>query len=379
MKDKITNPFVTGGYISPQYFCDRVNETDHLLKAISSRRNITLISLRRMGKTGLLKHVKQTLENENKSRAVIYVDLMPTMNGNDMLNAVSSALLRMRQDEKNVFEKILTLLASLRPRISYDSLTGQPSLELKVESPADIQLGLGHLLTYISGIQKELVFMLDEFQQICRYPEENMEQLLRSVIQTFPGIPFIFSGSSKHMLEPMFSAAGRPFYQSTELMYLNKIEAAEYRNFIVEKMEAAGKKILPEVIDGIFSWTRLHTFYVQYICNLLFESGNKLLDKEAVIQVFQKLLVSYEPLFVSYRNLIPSHQFKLLQAIAVEDGIAQPTANAFIAKHTLTSASSVGTSLKALAEKEMIVHDGNQWLVYDVFFSRWLEYHYGNR
>ncbi len=379
MKDKITNPFVTGGYISPQYFCDRVNETDHLLKAISSKRNITLISLRRMGKTGLLKHVKQTLENENKSRAVIYVDLMPTMNGNEMLNAVSSALLRVRQDEKNVFEKILTLLAALRPRISYDSLTGQPSLELKVESPADIQLGLGHLLTYISGIKKELVFMLDEFQQICRYPEENMEQLLRSVIQTFPGIPFIFSGSSKHMLEPMFSAAGRPFYQSTELMYLNKIEAGEYRNFIVEKMEAAGKKILPEVIDEIFTWTRLHTFYVQYICNLLFESGNKLLDKEAIVQVFQKLLVSYEPLFVSYRNLIPSHQFKLLQAIAVEDGIVQPTANAFIAKHNLTSASSVGTSLKALAEKEMIVHDGNQWLVYDVFFSRWLQYHYGNR
>ncbi len=376
MKDKITNPFVTGGYISPQYFCDRVNETDHLLKAISSKRNITLISLRRMGKTGLLKHVKQTLENENKSRAVIYVDLMPTMNGNEMLNAVSSALLRVRQDEKNVFEKILTLLAALRPRISYDSLTGQPSLELKVESPADIQLGLGHLLTYISGIKKELVFMLDEFQQICRYPEENMEQLLRSVIQTFPGIPFIFSGSSKHMLEPMFSAAGRPFYQSTELMYLNKIEAGEYRNFIVEKMEAAGKKILPEVIDEIFTWTRLHTFYVQYICNLLFESGNKLLDKEAVVQVFQKLLVSYEPLFVSYRNLIPSHQFKLLQAIAVEDGIAQPTANTFIAKHNLTGASSVGTSLKALAEKEMIVHEGHQWLVYDVFFSRWLEYHF---
>ena len=376
MKDKITNPFVTGGYISPQYFCDRVNETDHLLKAISSKRNITLISLRRMGKTGLLKHVKHTLENENKSLAVIYVDLMPTMNGNEMLNAVSSALLRVRQDEKNVFEKILTLLAALRPRISYDSLTGQPSLELKVESPADIQLGLGHLLTYISGIKKELVFMLDEFQQICRYPEENMEQLLRSVIQTFPGIPFIFSGSSKHMLEPMFSAAGRPFYQSTELMYLNKIEAGEYRNFIVEKMEAAGKKILPEVIDEVFTWTRLHTFYVQYICNLLFESGNKLLDKEAIVQVFQKLLVSYEPLFVSYRNLIPSHQFKLLQAIAIEDGIVQPTANAFIAKHNLTSASSVGTSLKALAEKEMIVHDGKQWLVYDVFFSRWLEYHF---
>jgi hypothetical protein len=54
MKNKITNPFVTGGYIGPDYFCDRQNETDLLLRAISSKRNLTLISLRRMGKTGLL-------------------------------------------------------------------------------------------------------------------------------------------------------------------------------------------------------------------------------------------------------------------------------------------------------------------------------------
>jgi hypothetical protein len=52
MKNIIANPFVTGGYIGPEYFCDRQMETEKLLKAISSRRNVTLISLRRMGKTG---------------------------------------------------------------------------------------------------------------------------------------------------------------------------------------------------------------------------------------------------------------------------------------------------------------------------------------
>jgi hypothetical protein len=52
MKNIIANPFVTGGYIGPEYFCNRQKETEKLLKAISSRRNVTLISLRRMGKTG---------------------------------------------------------------------------------------------------------------------------------------------------------------------------------------------------------------------------------------------------------------------------------------------------------------------------------------
>lgn len=59
--------------------------------------------------------------------------------------------------------------------------------------------------------------------------------------------------------------------------------------------------------------------------------------------------------YVNYRNLLPSHQFRLLKSIAVEDGILQPTSGNFISRNELTSASSVSTSLKALADKEMTV------------------------
>jgi len=375
--NKIANPFVTGGYTGPGYFCDRQNEVNQLLQAISSKRNVTLISLRRMGKTGLLKHTKHLLEQTKKPAAIAYIDLMPTMNGNEMLNTLSTALLRLKKNEKNFFERVLAILSTLRPSITYDSLTGQPSLTLKIETPADIQMGLDNLMHFIMEIKQDLVFMFDEFQQISRYPEKNMEQSLRSIIQSHPTIPFIFSGSSKHMLEPMFSAANRPFYQSAELMYLTKIPDPDYRSFILEKFQTGGKKINDDMLSRIFNWTRLHTFYVQYVCNLLFESESKILDNDQISRAFHHILTSYEPLFASYRNLIPPHQFRLLQAIAIEDGVAQPTSGTFINKHNLTNASSVSTSLKALAEKEMIVHDGNQWLVYDVFFARWLEYHYG--
>jgi AAA+ ATPase superfamily predicted ATPase len=97
MKTEITNPFITGGYLSPEYFCDRAEETKRITDAISSRRNMTLISLRRMGKTGLLKHVKFQLEHSKKPFAVIYADLLPTMNSNEMLNSISSALYRVRK------------------------------------------------------------------------------------------------------------------------------------------------------------------------------------------------------------------------------------------------------------------------------------------
>jgi len=50
------NPFIASGYVSPEYFCDRKEETQQLIKEIKNGNNLALISTRRMGKTGLIKH-----------------------------------------------------------------------------------------------------------------------------------------------------------------------------------------------------------------------------------------------------------------------------------------------------------------------------------
>jgi len=52
----IINPFLTGGYVSAEYFCDREKESESLVKNILNGNNLVLISPRRMGKTGLIEH-----------------------------------------------------------------------------------------------------------------------------------------------------------------------------------------------------------------------------------------------------------------------------------------------------------------------------------
>lgn len=376
MKKPLINPFITTGYVSPDYFCDRIEETERIINAIRSGRNLLLISLRRIGKTGLLRHVKYYLENDKKTHSVIYIDLLPTANATDMLNALSTALIRLKRDEKNFFEKVLNVLGSLRPRLTIDTLTGQPSIELKIESGSDIQSGMDNLMKLIMGIKNDVVIMFDEFQQTGNYPEKNTEHILRTIIQSYSQIPFIFSGSSKHMLENMFLSPTRPFYQSAELMYLGNIREENYQEYISSIFSHDNIKIDSDAMSEIFEWTRKHTFYVQYVCNILYEKRSGNISLKMVHNIFHQVLENFEPLFVSYRNLIPGHQFRLLQAIAAENGIRQPTSGSFIRKHNLTSASSVATSLKSLAEKEMIIYDRNVWLVYDVFFARWMEYHY---
>jgi AAA+ ATPase superfamily predicted ATPase len=376
MKASIQNPFVISGYVSPGFFCDRKDESARIMKAIHAGRNLTLISLRRMGKTGLLKHVKHQLESKSKSWSVIYADLLPTLNGNDLLTTISNALIRAGKNEKNFLEKILAALSALRPALTIDQFTGQPSLELKAESPAMIQTGLDQILDLIKGINRNLVFMFDEFQQISNYPEKNIEHILRTIIQSYPAVHFIFSGSSRHMLENMFMSAGKPFYRSTELMYLERIEPGEYRKFIIANFGEFGIKIDDDAIKLIFYWTRLHTWYVQYVCNKIFESGEKKVNLTVVNRIFLQILTESEPEYVNYRNLLTVQQFKLLIALASEKGVEMPTSGKFISKYDLTSPSSVKTSLKSLSEKEMIMNENGKWLVYDVFFSRWLEYHY---
>ena len=52
----IDNPFITYGYESAEYFCDRQEETHLLTTLLTNGNHVALISPRRMGKTGLLNH-----------------------------------------------------------------------------------------------------------------------------------------------------------------------------------------------------------------------------------------------------------------------------------------------------------------------------------
>lgn len=50
------NPFITNGYVSADYFCDRQQETETLVRYVTNGNNVALVSPRRLGKTGLIEH-----------------------------------------------------------------------------------------------------------------------------------------------------------------------------------------------------------------------------------------------------------------------------------------------------------------------------------
>jgi AAA+ ATPase superfamily predicted ATPase len=67
MQAKLNNPFLVAGYHSPAYFCDREAETGKIVSALYNDWNISLISPRRIGKTGLIHHVFYQLHERDKN------------------------------------------------------------------------------------------------------------------------------------------------------------------------------------------------------------------------------------------------------------------------------------------------------------------------
>ena len=67
----IRNPFIINGYISPTYFCDRKAESEMLIRQITNGNNTALISTRRMGKTGLIRHCFQSKEIQHITHSLL--------------------------------------------------------------------------------------------------------------------------------------------------------------------------------------------------------------------------------------------------------------------------------------------------------------------
>ncbi|MEO8147670.1 MAG: ATP-binding protein [Bacteroidia bacterium] len=373
---EIENPFILTSYESPAYFCDRAAEAKRLQTAFRARRNITLIAQRKIGKTGLIKHVFYQM-NRSKQAVCLYVDIMRTQNLEDFVNVLAKAIIgKLDSKPVAVIKKILELLSSFRPQISYDALTSEPDVTLTLSNDKDTVLSLDKIFEYLKeqSRTKMVIVAIDEFQQILEYPEKNVEAHLRTFIQHLTNVKFIFSGSMKHLMIKMFHEANRPFYQSTEWMSLDKIDAGVYLSFIKAHFEKAKRKIREEDIKYMIEWTRNHTYYVQALCSELYETHEKIITRDIIHHAMHELLLKNENIYFSYRNLLTSQQWNLLEALAKEDGVKNILAQSFLRKHKLSATSSVKTTLKALVDREMIVQDDDgTYHVYDVFFSRWLE------
>jgi len=376
---KYINPFIVKGYISKEYFCNREKELNILHRNTLNGCNTTLISPRKMGKTGLIFRYFEDLADENTIQS-IYFDVYSSSSLKDFIKLMAEAILQ-KFPEKNVIGKrFMKFLKGLRPLISFDPLTGLPQIQIDYHSPQDVIYTLQGLFNFLEAQQTPIVMAIDEFQQIGKYPNENVEALLRTQIQQLKHIQFIFCGSNRSMMTEMFMNAKRPFFASTRPLSLDKIDNADYETFIKIFFESDKRQIHDEALKAILDWTKTHTFYTQNLCNILFSMKTNIIDIQVVKNAMAHILNENESYFFQYRQLLTPAQWNYLIAVAKENEVSQITAQDFISKYNIGTPANSKRILNSLIEKELILENKSQekvvYQIYDVFFSRWLEAKY---
>ncbi len=365
------NPFLLTGYVSPDYFCDREQETQKLISALQNGRNVTLISPRRMGKTGLIRHIFHQMEAEKQAKCY-YVDLYKTDGLASLVEQLASVVLgSLDTTEAKIIKQVTTFFKSLRPLLSFDSLTGVPTFMVDVK-PELAEHSLAEIFSYMEQSGQLCVIAMDEFQTIVDYGEKNVEALLRSHVQHLTSVHFIFSGSQRHVLENMFALANRPFYQSTQILNLYEIQESSYYQFAKEKLEAHHQQIPTDVFNDLYQRLAGHTWYIQMVMNRLYESGQKQITKPLVNKVLNEIIDENEATFQTFMRLITPAQARLLKAIAKEGTVQQALGSSFISKHQLGATSTIRSAIQSLVEKELVLDCQGGYQVYDRFFSLWL-------
>lgn len=373
MKKKIPNPFLYQGYESPDYFCDRVAETEALASHLRNGRNVTLISPRRIGKTGLIQNTFYRIREQDKEAICLYIDIFPTKSQAEMVRMLGNAVVNeVMSKNKSLKKKALDYFSAWKPVLSMDPLTGFPTLSLNIE-PKQSEITLKGIFDYLVSLDKDVFIAIDEFQQVAEYPETGTEALLRSHIQFAQNVHFVFSGSKQHLMAEMFGSPQRPFYQSTETMGLLPLDENIYYEF-ANRFFTQKKGILDrQVFHDLYARFDGYTWYIQSVLNRLYEENRKVTTQGQLLNAIRLVMLGKATQYENIVQFLTDNQFSLLKAIAKERKVGQPTAQEFLQKHSLSSASSVQSALETLVNKELVYPLPDGYIIYDRFFDLWLQ------
>lgn len=371
------NPFVLEPYHCREMFCDREAELNRLLTNCKNGINTTLIANRRMGKTGLIWRFFDEIKHEKMSVCPIYVDIYASHTLTDFVRSLTEAILAKYPQKTAIGKRFFTFIKTFRPVLSFDPITGAPQVQISYQTTIEKEQTLKSIFDFLEKQNTPFIIAIDEFQQIREYPEQNMEAILRTHIQTLKNIRFVFCGSKKHIMADIFSNAKKPFYASTQFLNIDAIPKESYAKFIQLLFEERGRKIEPDALDFILEWTKRHTYYTQVLCNQIFASGVKKITLHDVKRACKIIFLTHESVFFQYRSLLTDHQWNFLIAVAKENILSQVTANDFLKKYNIGTPANARRILSALLQKELlcehVTKDGKYYTVYDVFLSRWLE------
>ena len=309
-----------------------------------------------MGKTSLAYVSLYDPEEIREEYEIFFFDILQTNSLRELAYLLGKEIFNSLAGSGKRLRGFLSALRSLKGSFGFDPMTGLPTFDIQLGDIRNPEYTLEEIFSYIENWEKPVIVVIDEFQQITKYPEKNTEAVLRSYMQRMSNATFVFAGSEQTILQEMFVSSKRPFYNSSEIMTLDPIAEDLYVLFARNLFAEFGKNVEEEAIRWAIRLFDGNTFYMQRTMNGAFadtEAG-AMCDMAAVNKSVRTMLAANEVLYREILSNVSISQKAVLYAIARNRIVANPMSSGFLRNHSLPSSSSVQSALLKLVKSGLV-------------------------
>jgi hypothetical protein len=370
------NPFVFGEIIDEPDFVDRTAELDQLVRDLADGQKVFLLSPRRFGKSSLV--AVALLKLQKRHVRTVNLTVSSYASYSQFLEKFAEKVLQAAGPWERVKDWVTRFGRSVKPDISYNMSSGEISLSLgkgPAFDPAPVApevFAMPGELTRNAGFR--MAICLDEFQQISEFNGGSVENAIRNQVQRQREVGYVFAGSQPSLMKEMLSVR-RPFHKSGPQMFLDKIPATCWKEFITRQFRKRGRVLDENGLQTLLSTADLIPYDVQRIAHELWDFA-ELKDKRElgaadVNAVTDRLVAGQSTYFELLWEQLSAGQRATLQALA-QRGASDIYSQAVRTEFRLGPASSVQRALHSLDARDILDRYENRYFFVDPLFPCWI-------
>jgi hypothetical protein len=376
------NPFRVHGVVQDEFFTDRDEEIERILKVLREPGSKLLVyGPRRVGKTSAL--VRAVERHEASGGMAFLADVSTATTVVDMANRILEAAVRALgrrwRDAVSDFVSRIGISLKLTPEPGSGLILPSIDVGLRAADLEEQRQSLARTLDAIDALAAQrgttLGIVLDEFQEIGRFGGETAEWHLRGIIQHHQHVSYVLAGSQAHIIERMLDQ-GRAFYGLADHLPFGPIDADHMARWIDQRLTGAGVKasgVGGAIVRAAGPRTRDIVLLARELHDNRITTGSASADDVAV--AMDNVVAAQAALLESIWMQLSALQQNVLRAVAADtDGL---TTAASLRKYGIASSGSATNAATALVNAAHLLKSGTEsgYAFDSPFFRRWVVTH----
>ena len=341
-------------------FCNRETETAALAGHLKNGKHTLLVAPRRYGKSSLAERaIEQT------KLPYVKVNFHLCTSEAEIATIILDSVIKLIGTSIGTVEKLMRsikkYLSNLEPLLSFGGDVA--SLKLVPKQDTNYAVVISESLLLLEKLLQEkgkrAVIFFDEFQEISHVSQNmGVEGAIRTAAQEMQCLSIIFSGSVRSLLLSMFEDEARPLYKLCRKIKLERISAGDYEKHIQKiAIDTWGAPLEQPVFDRLMTLSNRHPYYVNYLCDAVWEVTRVSPDIDAVEKAWKQVVAEEWSDAVKELADLPLGQRRLLKFIANIESknimSRESSAQLFM------PISSISTAIKSMIDKDYVERHGN--------------------